>query len=114
MLNCFFTTALQKNSSTILEATTEGVKQRAWEREGQLSFNTPGLATAYSLGQVSLSVEICCVGVTVETGNGEDRSHHVLNRPRPAERSEQAKFALWRQLQKHVLTTMSVWAAPLH
>lgn len=52
----------------------------AWEIKGQ-GFDTAGLAIAYSLGGLSLSLDICCVGVTVETGNRENRSHHVHNQP---------------------------------
>lgn len=64
--------------------TKEGVKQKAWEGKSQ-GLKPQGLATAYSLGGLSLPLEMCCVGVTVETGNREKHSHHVHNKPCPAE-----------------------------
>lgn len=60
----------------------------------------------YSLSGLSLSVEICCVCVTVETGNTESDSHHVHSKSIQLSVEEQ-------QLGKHFLTTMSDWAALL-
>ncbi len=88
------------------------MKQTAWEGKGY-GFNAPQLM--YSLGRLSRSVEICCVSVTVETGNRERRSHHVHHKPVQlcARWKKQRVDTEQQELREHFLTTMSDWAALL-